>query len=273
MSALAIQQQKLLDALLVWPLDEAIEKIAIKASRTGARGLKAYQANGHALAERALQAAYPVLTQLLGPQSLGALARAFWHAQPPRCGDLAQWGAGLPTFLRASAQLADEPYLADVAAVEWLLHTCASEADGAGDPASFSLLMTHDPAELFLVLAPGCALLASAWPVASLMGAHLVGRPSLPEVGQRLRQALAETALVWRDGLRPCVREAQPGEADFVTALLAGCPLAQALDSAPALDFNGWLPGAVQTQLVLGVARESTGCATTDSPAPIACHA
>ena len=255
MSALAAQQQHLLDALLAWPLDEAIEKIAIDKRKTGARGLKAYKANGHALAERAMQAAYPVLTQLLGQESLGALARAFWHAQPPRCGDLAQWGAGLATFLRDSAQLAEAPYLADVASVEWSLHTCASEADRVGDPASFALLMTHDPAELQLVLAPGCAMLDSAWPVASLMGAHLLGSPSLPEVGQRLRQAVAETALVWRAGLRPCVREVQPGEAEFLGAFLVGHPLAQALDGAPALNFNDWLPQAVQTQLLLGVLR------------------
>jgi len=260
MSALAAQQQALLDALLAWPKDNAIEKIAIGASKTGARGLKAYQSNGHALAERALKAAYPVVTQLLGAQSLGALARAFWHAQPPRCGDLAQWGDGLPAFLAASAQLAQEPYLADVARVEWALHTIASAADQAADPASFVLLMTQDPAELRLVLAPGCQVLASAWPVASLMSAHLNGRPSLAEAGQRLRPAVAETALVWRAGLRPAVREARAGEAAFLAAVLAGQALAQALNSAPALDFNDWLAPAVQTQLLLGVVRfEPTG--------------
>ena len=270
MSALAAQQQALLDALLVWPRDDDVEKRAISVSRTGARGLKAYQANGHALAERALQAAYPVVTQLLGAESLQALARAFWHAQPPRCGDMAQWGEGLAAFLGASAQLAETPYLADVARVEWALHTCASAADQAADPASFALLMTHDPAELRLVLAPGCQVLTSAWPVASLMDAHRLGNPSLAEAGQRVREAVAETALVWRAGLRPAVREARAGEAAWVAALLAGQTLAPALDGAPALDFNAWLPHAVQTQLLLGVvAGEAAGkMSAHDIPTP-----
>ena len=48
------------------------------------------------------------------------------------------------------------------------------------------------------------------------------------------------------------MRAARAGEANFVQAVLAGRPLDQALDSAPALDFNAWLPNAVQSGLLLG---------------------
>ena len=252
MSALAAQQQALLAALLAHPDEGAIESLAVHLINTRARGLKAYQANGHALAERALQAAYPVLTQLLGEDSLADLARAFWHAQPPVRGDLALWGDGLAGFIQASEQLADEPYLPDVARVEWALHHSASAADQPGDPASFALLMQHDPARLQLCLAPGCAVLPSAWPVVSIVSAHLEATPSLEEAGQRLRAGVAETALVWRAGLQPRVRDAVAGEAEFMAALLAGQSLSAALDAAPALDFNAWLPLAVHSQLLLG---------------------
>lgn len=252
MSRLATQQQALLDALFAWPSENAMNNIAAHAGNTWARGLKAYQANGHAAAERSLQAAYPVLTQLLGPQSLSALARALWHAQPPIRGDLAQWGAALAEFVRASAQLADEPYLADVATLEWALHTGASAANATADAASFALLMQHDPGDLQLQLAPGCAVLPSAWPVVSIVRAHLDHRAAFEEVGQRLRAGVAETAVVWRADLRPRVREAQPGETALLSALLAGLSLGAALDSAPALDFATWLPMAVQTRLLLG---------------------
>lgn len=256
MSTLASQQQALLDALFVWPPDDATNNIAFYTSNTWLRGLKVYQANGHALAERALQAAYPVLTQLLGQESLCALARAFWHAHPPVRGDLAQWGAELPDFVRASEQLVGEPYLADVATVEWALHLSASAANQEADAASFALLMQRDPSELHLRLAPGCAVVQSAWPVASIVGAHLDHSPGHPldlrEVGLRLRAAVAEAAVVWRVDLRPRVRAALPGEADFMLAQLKGYGLGDALDAAPALDFNAWLPLAVQTHLLLG---------------------
>ena len=253
MSALAAQQEALLAALLAHPDEDAIESLAVHLINTRARGLKAYQANGHALAERALQAAYPVLTQLLGEDSLADLARAFWHAQPPVRGDLALWGDGLAGFIQASEQLAAEPYLPDVARVEWALHHSASAADQPHDPASFALLMQHDPARLQLCLAPGCAVLPSAWPVVSIVSAHLAATPSLEAAGQRLRAGVTETALVWRAGLQPRVREVVAGEADWLAALLARCSLSAALDAAPALDFNAWLPLAVQSQLLLGV--------------------
>lgn len=253
MSGLEAQQQALLAVLFAGLPENAINNIAADAVISWARGLKAYKSNGHAAAERALQAAYPVLTQLLGDESLCALARAFWHAQPPLRGDLAQWGGGLGHFVRASEQLTCEPYLADVATVEWALHLCASAADQPLDAVSFALLMQHDPSQLQLRLAPGCTVEPSAWPVASIMGAHLTNEPSFEEVGQRLRAGVREATVVWRADLQPRVRAAWPGEPDFLAALLRGRPLGEALDAAPALDFNAWLPMAVQSRLLLGV--------------------
>ena len=252
MSDLAAQQQDLLRALFDWPADDATQLIAARAQNTWARGLKAYKTNGHMLAERALTAAYPVLVQLLGAESAADLARAVWHAHPPTCGDLACWGDVLPEYLAHSPQLQDEPYLADVAQVEWALHRCATAADALADFNSLTLLTTEDPDHLCLHLAPGCAALRSPWPVASIMGAHVHGAPSLADVGAELRAGVAQDALVWRSGLRPEFRQALAGEAVFVTQLREGQTLGKALGASPALDFAQWCPLAIQTRLVLG---------------------
>ncbi|MBA4175071.1 MAG: hypothetical protein C0505_00690 [Leptothrix sp. (in: Bacteria)] len=98
-----------------------------------ARGLAAYRANAGALAERALAAAYPTLQQLLGADSLAGLARHFWHRHPPQAGDIARGGADLADFIAAAPALADEPYLADLARLEWAVH-CAATAADAGPP-------------------------------------------------------------------------------------------------------------------------------------------
>lgn len=253
MTTLARQQQALLDALLAWPTENAMKNIATYAMDSGARGIKAYQANGHALARRALCAAYPVVAQILGDESFGDLALALWHAQPPVCGDVARWGDGLAAFVQSSAQLQDEPYLGDVARAEWALHQCASAPDVAPDLSTLALLTTHDPAQLRLVLAPGCAVVRSVWPVASILTAHLEGSPSFQEVGVQLRALQAQDALVWRAGLRPSIRLAVVGEADALLHLLRGESLARALDGAPGLDFGRWLPQAVQSGLILSV--------------------
>ena len=258
MSTLAKQQEMLLDALFAWPAQDAMKRVAAHAMGTSVRGLKAYQANGHMLAERALLAAYPVVAQIIGLESFADLARALWHDHPPRRGDLAQWGDALPLFLQSSSQLHDAPYLTDVARVEWSLHVAATAVDGVADPASLALLTTDDPAELTLVLSGGCAAIQSDWPVASILSAHREGTPSFAEVGQLLNEQLGQTVVVWRNGLRPCARLALPGEVDCLQALSTGRSLAQALDDAQALDFSAWFPMAFQTGLVLAVSKRHT---------------
>jgi hypothetical protein len=252
-TTLAAQQQRLLDALLAWPAGNAIKIVAAYAQDPRARGLKVYQANGHALAHSALQAAYPVVAQLIGDEGFADLARALWHAQPPTRGDAACWGEGLADFLQTSAQLQDDPYLPDVARVEWALHQGAGAPDAEPDLTTLALLTTHEPEHLQLRLASGCAVVRSSWPVASIVGAHLEGSPSMQEAGAQLRCGEAQDVVVWRAGLRPRARLALAGEADALHVLLATGSLAQALDAAPELDFGQWLPLAVQTGLVLAV--------------------
>ena len=144
--SLAQEQQALLAALFgdadestLWPCLRAGSHSAL-----ARRGLLAYQSNGLALAERSLGAAYAVLAQLLGEENFSPLARQLWRQQPPQRGDLACWGGGLAAFIEATPQLADEPFLADVARLEWALHRAATAADVQSDLASLALLSAGD---------------------------------------------------------------------------------------------------------------------------------
>jgi hypothetical protein len=255
MTTLAHQQQALLDALLATPSSNAAKNIATYIDAASERGLKTYQANGHALAERALQAAYPVVADMLGVESFASLARALWHAHPAQCGDIAQWGEALSEFVRQSPQLQDEPYVADVAKLEWALHCAAYAADAQVDASSLALLASEDPAVLHLRLAAGWAVVASVWPIVHIWTAHRQGSPSLAQVGADIRSGLAQDAVVWRQGLRPKVRLAHTDELPFLQVLAAGGTLQNALDAAPALDIGAWLTGAVQTGWLVGVTR------------------
>jgi hypothetical protein len=255
MTTLARQQQALLAALLDWPPQGAVQNLSDFAYGVGAhaeRGLKVYQANGHMLAERALRAAYPVLEQMLSKTSFEELARAFWHAYPPVQGDISVWGAQLADFVCQSAQLCHEAYLPDVAKAEWALHLCACAPDRETEIASLSLLTTEDPQILGLVLAPGLVTIASDWPLASLMLAHLEYSPSLEEVAKQLRSPTPQEVVIWRAGFQPRLRLAIAGEANLLGALQTGIALEPALEATVGLDFSHWLPMAVQTGLVLG---------------------
>jgi Putative DNA-binding domain len=264
MATLAQQQSALLDAIFTTNkiAAKAMNTLASAPESTSNRGLKTYRANAHASALRSLQTAYPVVAQLIGADAFEHLARDFWAQHPPARGDLAQWGGELPGFVARISALQTEPYLGDVARVEWALHTAATAADQTADLATFSRLTEQDPAALTLQLAPGTALLHSDHPVASIVTAHVYGNPPLEEVGQKLRAGgtgHAETAVVWRHGLRPMVASCPAAEALFIGHLLAGKSLLAALEAdAPAsgtepLNLQLWLPQAVQSGLVLGV--------------------
>jgi len=258
---LARQQQQLLEALALPRHADAMDFIANRTvlARAGApnewdRGLRAYRSQSHALAQRALAAAYPVVAQLLGEENFEPLARSLWQRHPPVRGDLAQWGGELASFLAAQPGLAEqEPYLPDVARAEWALHAIATAPDAQPDPGSWGLLATADPGALALVLSPGTVCIDSRYPVASIVAAHLEGRPSLQEAGALLRDNVAETAVVWRQGLRPRLRCAAAGEPEFLAALQEQRSLANALNGAPALDFSAWLPAAAQEGLLVAV--------------------
>lgn len=257
MSELARQQQAFVHALFASHDPARYEGVRGVLFAPGGRGMQVYQANGHMLAERALRAAYPVVSQCLGPQSFHDLARALWHAHPPVCGDVGRWGAALADFMQHSAQLSDTPYLADVARLEWAMHCVASAQDAQVDMASLHLLMQHDPAQVRLRWCPGCACVRSPWPVVSLLQAHRQAppgaMPKLDGVAEQLRRGQGETAVVWREGWTPRVRTAWPGEADLMQSCSPSVSLGDALAHAPDLDFSQWLGPAVTSGLVVGV--------------------
>ncbi len=262
LAQLAHDQQQLLRALMgdrddgvLWPRLKTNGGHATLARR----GLLAYRTNGLALAERALAAAYPVLAQLLGDDNFAALARHFWLSAPPLRGDLGQWGGGLPAFVEAASQLADEPYLGDVARVEWALHQAATAADVVADPSSFAWLASMDPSVISLQLAAGVRVVQSPYPVASLVNAHRAAQPDLTAVAGRLQAGVAEHALVWRRGFMPSVMAVTAAEARLLQSLQQGESLDAALGATLAqfaeFDFSDWLARAVSLGLVLGVTR------------------
>ena len=260
------QEQRGLLAALFGDADEAALWPCLQEGTRAAlarRGLLAYQSNGLALAERALGAAYPVLAQLIGDESFVPLARQVWRQQPPQRGDLAFWGGGLAAFIEAAPQLAEEAFLADVARVEWALHCAATVADVRPDLPSLALLSAGDgqgdgddanaPA---LTLGAGVVVLASRWPVVSIVNAHLSGEPTMEQAAERLQSAIGEHALVWRQGFKPRLLSISAAEYVLLAALRAGSSLddalQQALEASPEFDFGLWLAESVAMGLVVG---------------------
>lgn len=251
----ALRQQMLLRALWRDARPGVVAGWLRDAPQRFQRGLAAYQANASALAERSLAAAYPTLQQLVGSDSFAAMARAFWHRHAPQRGDLAQWGEALPAFIADSESLAGEPFLADVAQLEWALHAAEGAADSQAAPVGLDLLARCDPETIRLRFAPGLALIESAHPIVAIWRAHQHSAGAGDERFAAVREAFAagrgETALVWRDGLRARAQALGAGDAAFTHALLAGRTLGAALAGAGSeFDFEPWLIRALRERWI-----------------------
>lgn len=267
------RQRALLGAL--WRDDAAVSewlRLSVQEGRVPAlRGLQAYRANAGAVAERALAASFPVVLALVGVQAFAGLARAFWQASPPRHGDLATIVDGLPAFIARDPRLADVPYLADVARLEAALACAESAADAPGTATgrlqALGVLARHEARELYVDLAPGAAVVRSAWPIATLWRAH---RPRPDEAAMAAaREAIAarrgEIVFVWRPEWAACLDVVDEPAARLLEAAIAGRSLADAHACAqaaePGWSFEGWLLRAVQAQWHAG-ARVSPAGAT-----------
>ncbi|WP_338414147.1 DNA-binding domain-containing protein [uncultured Sphaerotilus sp.] len=223
-----------------------------------ARGLTVYTANAAVNAERALAARYPTVQAMLGDETFAPMARAFWRRSPPARGDLAQWGDDLPAFLADAAQLAELPYLADVARLDGAVAQAEGAADVAPDLSTLMRLGDTDPDRLVLRPAPGLALLESAHPVVTIWRAHhdpqqTARADPFADARLALAEQRAETALVWRQGWVVRVAAVDAPTADFLRCtLLQGQALAGALD-VPDFDFAHWLAPAVADGLLVRI--------------------
>jgi hypothetical protein len=159
---------------------------------------------------------------------------------------LAELVASLPAY-------ADEPYLADVARLEWLVHRAETAADGANIAAGLERLGSQSPDQLGVRFQPGFKLLHSAHPVVSIWRAHRgadaaqAGEESPFDTARaKLALGLGEVALVRRAGWRVSLEELDSKDAPFTLALLQGQSLGQALTESPPSDFEAWLLRALR---------------------------
>ena len=224
-------------------------------------GLRAYRANARAAAERALGAAFPTLLAMLGADNFAALARDHWRDATPERGDLGEWGAALPVSIEAYVALAEWPWLADAARLDWALHVCERAEDAVLDAASLHALADTDPARLRLEWLPGTTLLESRWPIARLHSAHrqrggdAATEAALADARTALAAGIGEAVLVGRVGWRAVVHPVDAGELPWLRAIDAGRNLATAfVQAGDDFDFTAWLTRALAAGWLKGVA-------------------
>ena len=247
----AQRQRELIDAIFS---PRAADDSCAGAQQNGARwraGLAAYRGNGRAHACNALRVQFPTVLAMLGAETFDALCFSYWRTCPPRRGDLAWVGEALPAYIETLETLAEWPWLADCARLDWAVWQMSGAPPATFSESDLRRLVDGDPAALTLKLSPSVRRLSSAWPIVTLYDAHRQAHPDWDAVTRAIVQKRAQTAWVWRphDDLTaaPMVETLDAASDRWIAALDAGQTLDLAFDSAgEAFDFPGWLEQAIR---------------------------
>jgi hypothetical protein len=93
---------------------------------------------------RAIESNFPVVRRLLGEQYFAGLAREFVQKHPPKSPLMFQYGAAFGDYLKAEEDLAEYPYLCDVAKLEQQMRLSYHEADAPTLPATALTQISED---------------------------------------------------------------------------------------------------------------------------------
>ncbi|MGB2683159.1 MAG: DNA-binding domain-containing protein [Candidatus Competibacter sp.] len=215
------------------------------------RRLAVYRNNvRHALAS-VLEAAFPVVRQLIGAECFTAAMLAFVARYPPGQPVLYGYGDHLPAFLAEFSPLAQPlPWLSDIARLEWARNEALFAAEE--EPLTPARLAAVPPAELpglGVRLHPSARLLESIWPVHAIWDAHQAGGGALDAVDLDR----AESVLIWRQAGAVRQRLLTPGESALLVSFAADRPLAEAVETAAGRDSRFDFPAALARLLDAGV--------------------
>lgn len=230
------------------------------AAPTPRQRLQIYRNNLFESLIAALRAVYPVIARLVGEGFFRHAASAHIRAHPSRSGNLHDFGAELPEFLRAFGPAANLPYLPDVAALEWAYHRAYHEAEvPALELARLAEFAVADQTELRFHLQPSARLVASRYPVLKIWQAN---QPQAADADRAI--SLHEggvSLLVVQHGLEIEFRRLGVAESRWLRALAEGASLAEAtsdaLDGDTAFDLAPTLARHLGLGLFTGVSLPS----------------
>lgn len=208
----------------------------------------------------ALADTFPVVQELVGEAFFRAMAKVFVQAHPPRSRVMAYYGNSFADFVASFAPAASVPYLADVARLEMGRVRAYHAADVPPINSDALHGVLADPQQLLslrLVLHPSVHVITSRYAIFSLWAAHQ-GALSISTVDPDV----AQTALVFRNGLDVDTLALSAGAGLFIKALQIDQPLAEAAAAAgnqdPAFDLAHAIAMLLRSELITQITSGNT---------------
>ncbi len=182
-----------------------------------------------------LQAGFPAVARIVGPEFFRAMARVYVAQEPPDSPILLGYGTGFASFIGAFGPAATLPYLSDVARIEHAWADAYHAADTSPlNPATLAQIAPDELPGLVLHLAPSVRLIRSDFPVLTLWRMNVGdGVPTPVDF-----DAGGENVLIARPGPEVELRLLSPASTEFVQSLIDGQPVIEAAGAALAVDCH-----------------------------------
>ena len=197
--------------------------------------LAIYRNNVRTALSQALSDSYPVVEKLVGGDFFKAMAREYFHAEPPVSPMIIDYARGFADFIDSFEPASTLAYLGDVARLEWAWleayraadaePLCAEEIIAAGG---------EDPARLRFRFHSSTRIVMSRFPI------HSIWRRNQPDgEDTSVDMTLAEDALVIRQQNNVDVIALPPGAAAALNALSLGKSIEEAFNCSDTVtDFD-----------------------------------
>jgi hypothetical protein len=215
-------------AALLKPERETPALVSGPSGKAAARRYNVYRNNVTVSLISALAAVYPAVQRITGVEFFRAMARFHIRKTPPTSPLLFEYGRDFPAFIERYDYAEGMPWLADTARIEraWLdaYHSADAPVLGAADLAS---VPPERLADLVFIPHPATRLVRSRYAAVTIFAAN---RKPLPV--EDIDASQAEDALITRPEFDVVVRRLAPGQAEFVSTLMAGGTLGEAAAAA-----------------------------------------
>lgn len=226
----------------------------------GERRLGIYHSAYRTRLREALGAVFERTWAYLGDEAFDAQCARHIATCPSTDPNLRHYGETFPGLLRHT--LADDPDVAELATMDWQIHTAFDAPDAAALAAHhLSALGESEWSRVRLMFHPSVSIVLFDWNVLDLW--HALDRGRRPPPARRLEVPLAH--LFWRSALRVHFRTLAPGEYLMLQQLIGGLPFSDACehlarDNPDAARLVGsclrrWLAD----ELLCGIAMDTRG--------------
>jgi|GEM_PF-1116455 len=216
------------------------------------KNMRIYRNNTRLLLRDMLKDTFPVTARLVGDAFFDTAGRDYMQAFPPADGDMTDYGADFPAFLKRLPGLQNYLYVPDMARLEWAAH--AAYLSPLYPPLTTAALSAAaaDPLTLKLHVQPHVFLLRAGWPIADLWQKITEAENgTLPALELKAEESFTA---VFRDGDRIAVWSLTEGGYAFLEYLQSNpdfpSAAAAAMNAEPGFALDRFLGLLVQQGLL-----------------------